>query len=110
MNWSNGAVANSRHSPLGAMVARADAGSEQYGPRSHSPRLWKPSTLWLYQKKPMVVVSTTAATAISSRVRSSCRCSTNDMVPSGLTRDRRRRGSSFWKISGVCTGLSSGAA
>ena len=29
MNWSNGAVASSRHSPSGAMVARADAGSAQ---------------------------------------------------------------------------------
>ena len=105
MNWSNGAVANSRHSPLGAMVARADAGSEQYGPRSHSPRLWNPKKLWLYQKNPTIVVSTTAATAISRRVRSSCRCSTSDMVPSGLARDRRRRGSSFLKIPGVCTGV-----
>ena len=41
------------------------------GPRSHSPRLWKPKKPWLYQKNPTIVVSTTAATAISSRVRSS---------------------------------------
>ncbi len=60
MNWSNGAVAKSRHWPSGAMVARAEAGSEQYGPRSHSPRLWKPRMPWLYQKKPMIVVTTIA--------------------------------------------------
>ncbi len=37
-----------------------------------------------------------------------CRCSTSDMVPSGLTRDRRRRGSSFLRNPGVCTGLPRG--
>ncbi len=73
MNWSNGAVASSRHSPSGAMVARADAGSEQYGPRSQSPRLGRPNAPWLYQKNPRVVVTRIAATAISSRLRSSCR-------------------------------------
>jgi len=73
MNWSNGAVANSRHSPSGAMDARDDAGSEQYGPRSQSPRLGKPKKLWPYQRKPTTVVNRTAMTAISSRVRSSSR-------------------------------------
>lgn len=95
MNWSNGPVANSRHSPSGAMVARAESGSEQYGPRSHSPRLCTPKKPWVYQRNPKMVVTRTAATAISRRLRSSCRWSTNDIVPSGLTRERRRRGSSF---------------
>ena len=40
---------------------------------------------WVYQKKPKVVVTTTAAAAISSRLRSSLRWSTSDIVPSGLT-------------------------
>ena len=71
MNWSNGAVASRRHSPSGAMAARDEAGSEQYGPRSQSPRLGKPKKLCPYQRKPTMVVSRTAATAIRSRVRSS---------------------------------------
>ena len=71
MNWSNGAVASSRHAPSGAMSARADCGSAQYGPRSHSPRLGNPKKPWLYQKNPTIVVTTIAATAISSRLRSS---------------------------------------
>ncbi len=89
MNWSNGPVASSRHWPSGAMVARADSGSAQYGPRNHSPRLGTPRKPWVYQMKPTIVVSTTAAVAISNRLRSSARWSTNDMVPSGLTRARR---------------------
>src|SRR3954453_20370364 len=105
MNWSNGPVANSRHSPSGAMVARAEAGSEQYGPRSHSPRLWNPKKPLVYQKNPMIVVSTTAAAAITSLFRNSLRWSTSDMVPSGLTLARRRRGSSRLRNPGVCTQL-----
>ena len=42
--------------------------------------------------------------ATRSPIGSAPVCSTSDMVPSGLTRDRRRRGSSFLKIPGVCTG------
>ena len=105
MNWSNGAVASSRHSPSGAMVARADAGSEQYGPRSQSPRLWNPKKLWVYQKNPTIVVSTTAATAISSRLRSSCRWSTSDMVPSGLTCDAASTRIELLEDSGGLHGL-----
>jgi len=55
------------------MVARAEAGREQYGPRSQSPRLGSPNAPWLYQKNPRVVVTTTAAVEISSRLRSSSR-------------------------------------
>src|SRR3954454_6053385 len=105
MNWSNGAVANRRHCPSGAIVARAEAGSEQYGPRSHSPRLWNPKKPLVYQKNPMIVVSTTAAAAITSLFRNSLRWSTSDMVPSGLTFARRRRGSSRLRNPGVCTQL-----
>jgi hypothetical protein len=100
MNWSKGPVAKSRHWPSGAMVARAEAGRSQYGPRNHSPRLWKPKMPWVYQKKPRMVVKMTAAAAHSSRLRSSCRWSTSDMVPSGFTRARRCRGSNFLKIAG----------
>ncbi len=89
------------------MVARADSGNAQYGPRSQSPpRLGIPKTPpWVYQRNPRIVVNTTANVAISSLPRSSVRCSTNDIVPSGLTRDRRRRGSSFLRNPGICTEL-----
>ena len=103
MNWSNGDVASSRQAPSEVMSARAESGSSQYGPRSQSPRLGIPKTPWLYQRKPRMVVTTTANAEIRSRPRSSVRCSTSDMVPSGLTRDRRRRGSIFLKTPGICT-------
>ena len=47
-----------------------------------------------YQTNPTAVVSAIVASEISSRARSSVRWSTSDMVPSGLARLRRRRGSS----------------
>lgn len=73
MNWSKGAVANSRQPPSGLMSARADDGSEQYGSRSHSPRLSNPNTEWLYQRNPATVVNAIANTEINRRVRSSRR-------------------------------------
>ncbi len=103
MNWSNGAVASRRQPPSALMSARADGGSEQYGVRSHSPRLSMPNSEWLYQMKPMMVVSATAPIEISSRVRNSRTCSTSDMVPSGLARLRRARGSSLVRNRGVRT-------
>src|SRR3984893_616131 len=54
--------------------------------------------------KPKIVVTETAAIEISNRVRSSRRWSTSDIVPSGLTRLRRRRGSSRRRKPGVFTG------
>ncbi len=58
MNWSNGAGGQQPAAPRrGRWSARADAGSAQYGPRSHSPRLCKPKKPWVYQKKPRVVVT-----------------------------------------------------
>ena len=103
MNWSNGAVASSRHPPSGVISARAEDGSAQYGWRSHSPRLSTPKNEWVYQMKPMTVVSATAPTEISSRVRNSRTWSTSDMVPSGLTRLRRWRGSRRDRNLGVRT-------
>src|ERR1700757_4008202 len=92
MNWSNGAVASSRHCPSLLILARADCGSEQYGWRSHSPRLSSPKIECEYQTNPKIVVTRIAASAISSRVRSSVRWSTSDIVASGLARLRLLRG------------------
>src|ERR1700758_1801245 len=92
MNWSNGAVASSRHCPSLLIVARADCGSEQYGWRSHSPRLSSPKIECEYQTNPKIVVTRMAASEISSRVRSSVRWSTSDIVASGLVRLRLLRG------------------
>src|SRR6202012_1668509 len=93
MNWSNGAVASSRHWPV-AMSARAVDGSAQYGCRSHSPRLSSPNNGCEYQTKPIVVVRAIMPSESKSRARNSVRCATSDMVASGLVRLRRRRGSS----------------
>ena len=62
-----------------------------------------PKIPWLYQRKPTIVVSATAATDINRRVRSSLTCSTRDMVPSGLVRARRCRGSNRDRNEGVRT-------
>ena len=94
MNWSNGAVASNRHWPSALICARADGGSEQYGCRSHSPRLSSPNIACEYQTNPNAVVTAIAASEISSRARNSVRWSTSDMVASGLVRLRRGRGSS----------------
>src|SRR5246127_3154552 len=92
MNWSKGAVASSRHWPSALISARADCGNEQYGWRSHSPRLSSPKIECEYQKNPKIVVTRIAASEISSRVRSSVRWSTSDIVASGLVRLRLLRG------------------
>src|SRR6201997_1251315 len=92
MNWSNGAVASSRHCPSALICARADRGNEQYGCLSHSPRLSSPKIECEYQKNPKIVVTRIAANEISSRVRSSVRWSTSDIVASGLVRLRLLRG------------------
>src|ERR1700758_5526468 len=92
MNWSNGAVASSRHCPSALNCARADCGNEQYGCLSHSPRLSSPKIECEYQKNPKSVVTRIAASEISSRVRSSVRWSTSDIVASGLVRLRLLRG------------------
>ena len=111
MNWSNGAVANSRHSPSGADGRRARIRQRAVRPSQPlAEAVADPKKPWLYQKNPKIVVSTIAATAISSRVRSSCRCSTSDMVPSGLTRDATSARIEFLEESGGLHGLASGAA
>jgi hypothetical protein len=46
----------------------------------------KPEEPVLYQTNPIAVVTATAASEISSRVRSSCRWSIRDMVRSGVVR------------------------
>src|SRR5438094_515722 len=106
MNCSNGAVASRRQAPSAVSTARDEAGSEQYGPVSTDPRLSMPKIVCAYQKKPNSVVTTTAAIEISSRRRSSCRCSTNDMVPSGFVLRLLRRGSNGIRMV-VCWPLGS---
>src|SRR6201997_4024051 len=101
MNWSNGAVASSRHCPSALNCARADCGNEQYGCLSHSPRLSSPKIECEYQKNPKSVVTRIAASEISSRVRSSVRWSTSDIVASGLVRLRLLRGLSRFRKPAV---------
>src|ERR1700739_4261623 len=92
MNWSNGAVASSRHCPSALICASADCANEHYGCLSHSPRLSSPKIECEYQKNPKIVVTRIAANEISNRVRSSVRWSTSDIVASGLVRLRLLRG------------------
>lgn len=94
MNISKGLVARRRHSLSAENVARADGGNEQYGSLRISPRLGSRGT-WRgpmaqagipcsYQINPIIVVTAMAARARNSRVRSSRKWSTMDMVPSGF--------------------------
>ena len=89
MNISNGDVAIRRHEPSEVRSARSSTGNEQYGRRMISPRgKMLPGAHW-YHMNPSTVPTTTAAKEISTRRRSSCKCSTRDMDPSGLFRLRR---------------------
>ena len=111
MNWSNGEVASSRHAAVGRDGRRArTAAASSTGRAAIHRDCGNPKKPWLYQKNPAIVVTTIAAIAISNRLRSSRRWSTSDIVPSGLTRARRRRGSSRLRIPGVCTGSPMNAA
>ena len=65
-------------------LTRADGGSEQYGWRSHSPRLSSPNTGCEYQTNPTVVASAIVASEINSRARSSVRCATRGASAGGI--------------------------
>ena len=81
--------------------ARTSWGRLQYGPRSSSPSDSSRHTPCEYQMNPTTVVAAIATSAMIRRLRSSRRWSTNDMVPSGLTLLRRRRGSKGMRTGGV---------